>query len=100
MKYTIHYTAALAIIVLLAVAIHNCGPAIDIGDAVYQKSMKGKGCEPATSECSETALMLCNADHVWEVNVDCSDYEPHRECCVIGGTPGCFYPYECKEVSK
>lgn len=100
MKNAIQFVAAILGIMVLAVVVIslNCGPAIDAGDAVYQKAMEGKGCKPATSECSGTALRICNADHVWEVNVDCSDYETPRKCCVIGGKPNCYKPYECEEV--
>ena len=102
MKKALSLSAVLAAVALLAVVIismSGCGPALEAGDKVYQKAMEGKGCEPTASQCDGSQLMLCNADHEWELNTDCNDYGMSRQCCTIGGNPGCYRTEECGEVS-
>lgn len=95
---TCDISAVVFIAFLTTVAVLNsgCGPAINAGDALYQEILDGKGCEPATSVCDGNRLMLCNADHRWEKNVNCADFEMPRECCTISGVAGCFKQTECK----
>jgi hypothetical protein len=68
----------------------NCGPAINVWDRIYQKVKEGEGCGPTSHGCSGSILMICNADHVWEVNTDCADYEPLHTCCAVEGVVGCY----------
>jgi hypothetical protein len=76
----------------------TCGPALGIGDAVYQKIIEGKGCGPTSSGCDGDKLLLCNADHVWELNTDCGDFETPRKCCTINDKPGCYRTRECEAI--
>ncbi len=95
-------TFAVVTILCLAIFWAGCGGevsqgALNAGDAVYQDYMEGKGCEPATFACQGSSQMECNADHVWEVNVDCTDYEPEpRACCAINGRPNCYLVTQCE----
>lgn len=92
MKHFIQFAAvtiAIAGLSMIILSMH-CRPAINAWDRIYQKIKEGEGCEPAEPTCSGSALMLCNADHVWEVNTDCVDFSPAHQCCTIGGVAGCF----------
>jgi len=92
------FLAIAAWIITAIIASTSCGPVIDAGDAIYQNAMEGKGCEPASFECWKNKLLICNASHEREVNLDCDAYETPRSCCAIGGLYSCYRPYECQEV--
>ena len=73
----------------------GCGSVFGIGDSIYQHIMEGKGCGPTASGCEGDKLLLCNADHMWELNTDCTDFETPRNCCTINTKPGCYRTPEC-----
>jgi hypothetical protein len=89
-------TFSLVAVVFAAILNTGCGPALAVGDAIYQKAMEGKGCGPTASSCEGDKLLLCNADHIWELNTDCADFETQRTCCTIEKTPGCYRVNECE----
>lgn len=102
MKRTLSWCACVASAVIMTaviVSMAGCGPALPLGDAIYQEAMQGKGCLPTSAMCDGNRLMLCNADHKWEENTNCEHYETPRECCTIGDQTGCFRARDCKEVS-
>jgi hypothetical protein len=70
----------------------SCGPVLETGDAIYQKSLEGTGCEPATTRCLGSQLQTCQADHTWATNADCVKYEPSRACYTKAGKLGCYRP--------
>jgi hypothetical protein len=100
MKKFLFLSGWLVIALAFTVTFFNltCGPALGIGDSIYQKIIEGKGCGPTASGCDGDKLLLCNADHVWELNTDCTDYETPRKCCIIEGKSGCYRAQECEAI--
>ncbi len=92
------YAAGIWLLFVVAVSVAtSCGPALEAVDAIQQERLKGVGCDPTDSICDGNTLMLCNADHEWEVNTNCGDYETPRQCCEIIGDAGCYKADECEE---
>lgn len=85
------------IAIVIAYTLCSCGPALNAGDAIYQKSMEGQGCEPASLKCIGSQLATCQADHTWQVNTDCKKYSPSLACFTLDNEPGCYAPERIEE---
>jgi len=102
MKKFLQLLAVFAVILVLGTLILNlgCRQILEKSDSELQELMEGTGCPPTESACKGNVLMLCNANHVWETNVDCSDFNAPKQCCVVAEVTSCYDAEECNHDSQ